>query len=275
MCITAIAWQLFDDMPLVILSNRDEFTDRPTLPLYQWQGLGQGIMAGQDQQAGGTWLGVNSHNGRWGVLLNYRYIDKTQPKPQFTTTRGDIVVDFLVSGLSPLAFARQLDTVAYDGFNLVIGDRTQAVMLNNRGHGIEVLADGLYVLSNGQPSEPWFKTERLRGRVRQEVLPLLAQALTTTQDWRACVNAQADWQQAAFNVLADTHQAPVAQLPPTGLPPEAELALSSIFIPPPRLAGVFARGYGTGVSTVVAMGKAHISMREKQHVTQDVRHIIQ
>ena len=30
MCIVAIAWQLFDELPLVLLSNRDEFLQRPT-----------------------------------------------------------------------------------------------------------------------------------------------------------------------------------------------------------------------------------------------------
>lgn len=36
MCIVAIAWQLFDKLPLVLLSNRDEFLARPTEPLHQW-----------------------------------------------------------------------------------------------------------------------------------------------------------------------------------------------------------------------------------------------
>ncbi|WP_284143806.1 NRDE family protein [Psychrobacter sp. WY6] len=30
MCIVAIAWQLFDELALVLLSNRDEFLQRPT-----------------------------------------------------------------------------------------------------------------------------------------------------------------------------------------------------------------------------------------------------
>ena len=36
MCIVAIAWQLFDELPLVLLSNRDEFLQRPTESLHQW-----------------------------------------------------------------------------------------------------------------------------------------------------------------------------------------------------------------------------------------------
>ncbi|HAV47395.1 MAG TPA: hypothetical protein DCX43_04490, partial [Psychrobacter sp.] len=29
MCIIAIAWQLFDELPLVLLSKRDELLERP------------------------------------------------------------------------------------------------------------------------------------------------------------------------------------------------------------------------------------------------------
>lgn len=51
MCIAAIAWQLFDELPLVILSNRDEFLQRPTTSAHQWSDLP--IYAGRDDQSGG------------------------------------------------------------------------------------------------------------------------------------------------------------------------------------------------------------------------------
>ena len=56
MCIAAIAWQLFDELPLVILSNRDEFLQRPP-HRHQWSDLP--IYAGRDDQSGGTWLGMH------------------------------------------------------------------------------------------------------------------------------------------------------------------------------------------------------------------------
>ena len=55
MCIIAIAWQLFDDLPLVTLSNRDEFLDRPTTPAHQW--ADKPILQGEII-SGGTWLGL-------------------------------------------------------------------------------------------------------------------------------------------------------------------------------------------------------------------------
>lgn len=248
MCIVAIAWQLFDAMPLVLLSNRDEFVHRPTRALQTWQlPNGQKIVAGQDEQAGGTWLGINPNNGRWGVVLNYREIVKD--KPNFVTSRGELIIDYIGSELSPLEFARTIHLPCYDGFNLVIGDRRQAVMLNNKGYGIEVLAKGLYVLSNGQPNSDWFKTDKLRRRVRQEILPLIAE--------------HKDWQAFAFEILHDTEQAPIAQLPHTGLSREAELALSSIFIPTHRLGTLFGGAYGTRISSLLTITPTGFAMLEK------------
>ncbi|EPQ1660097.1 NRDE family protein, partial [Acinetobacter baumannii] len=37
MCIVALAWHVLDDMPLCLISNRDEFYHRPTALLYQWE----------------------------------------------------------------------------------------------------------------------------------------------------------------------------------------------------------------------------------------------
>lgn len=228
MCIVAIAWQLFDELPLVLLSNRDEFLQRPTDPLHQW--ADQDIYAGRDKQSGGTWLGIHQQasqtqsseyyeqNGRWAAVLNFR--DGVQVGSD-ERSRGELVTRFLTSTLSPMAFARQIELQAYAGFNLIIGDARQAVIVNNRGHAPTPLHAGLHVLSNGQPEDSWFKTERLRGRLRQEVLPLIAED-----------SAASYWQAAAFNVLSDNTKAPDDQLPDTGMSTELEQTLSSVYIEP-------------------------------------------
>ena len=164
MCIVAIAWQLFDELPLVLLSNRDEFLQRPTEPLHQW--LDQPIYAGRDRQSGGTWLGIHQHpqqqdktddgsalyqhNSRWAAVLNFR--DGVQATVD-ERSRGELVTDFLTSDLTPMAFARQINLQDYAGFNLIIGDTKQAIIVNNRGHAPTALHAGLHVLSNGQPEE--------------------------------------------------------------------------------------------------------------------------
>ena len=52
MCIVAFAWHVLDDMPLCLISNRDEFYYRPSAVLHQWEA--SSIIAGQDLQSGGT-----------------------------------------------------------------------------------------------------------------------------------------------------------------------------------------------------------------------------
>ncbi|WP_227430886.1 NRDE family protein [Psychrobacter sp. I-STPA6b] len=221
MCIVAIAWQLFDNLPLVLLSNRDEFFQRPTQQTQQWTDMP--IFAGRDQQSHGTWLGYQQladgrQNGRWATVLNFRDGIPATPEQR---SRGELVTEFLNSSLSPIAFARQLNLQDYAGFNLIVGDEKQAVVVNNRGYPPTPLFAGLHVFSNGQPESEWFKCERLRGRVRQEVLPLIAE------------DSQVDyWKDASFDVLSDTQQAPDGQLPSTGIAPEIEQALSSVFIQP-------------------------------------------
>lgn len=219
MCIIAIAWQLFDDLPLVLLSNRDEFLDRPTKAAYLWPDMP--IYAGRDKRSGGTWLGIHQtpdgeQNGRWAAVLNFREGVQAAPDQR---SRGDLVTDYLASSLSPMQFARQIDLQAYAGFNLIIGDTQQAVLVNNRGYPPTPLFAGLHVLSNGQPDSDWFKCERLRGRVRQEVLPLIAEASSPEY-----------WLSSAYEVLSDTLKAPEDQLPETGVPKAIEQVLSSVFI---------------------------------------------
>jgi len=224
MCIVAIAWQLFDEVPLVLLSNRDEFLQRPTEPLHQWPD--KPIYAGRDQQSGGTWLGIHQvmhdglyeQNGRWAAVLNFH--DGVQAGAD-ERSRGALVTDFLTSDRSPMDFARQIELQDYAGFNLIIGDALQAVMVNNRGHAPTPLYAGLHVVSNGQPDDGWFKTEKLRGRLRQEVLPLIAEDSSPTY-----------WQDAAYAVLSDNRQAPADQLPDTGMSREVEQMLSSVYIEP-------------------------------------------
>ena len=259
MCIVAIAWQLFDELPLVLLSNRDEFLERPTEPLHQWED--KPIFAGRDAQSGGTWLGIHQatmsktqqaqsatyqRNGRWAAVLNFR--DGVQASND-ERSRGELVTDFLTNHLNPMEFARKIILQEYAGFNLIIGDSKQAVVVNNRGHAPTPLYAGLHVFSNGQPEESWFKTERLRGRLRQEILPLISE----NSDARY-------WQTAALEVLSDMTQAPTDKLPDTGVDIKVEQALSSIYIGGVNLLGVANANnampsYGTRTQSILTLRK--------------------
>ena len=68
MCTIILCRNVFDDWPLVLAANRDEFYERPTAPP-AWQSTQVSIFAGRDLEAGGTWLGVRT-DGRFAALTN-------------------------------------------------------------------------------------------------------------------------------------------------------------------------------------------------------------
>ena len=244
MCIVALAWQVIEGLPLCLLSNRDEFYARPTQALKHWEN--SPIIAGQDLQSGGTWMGM-TEVGRWAVITNYRDASDQRTYP---TSRGDIVADYLASELPPIRFAQQLEQHQQDyaGFNLIVGDRQQAVYMSNRGEAPQVLANGVYVVSNGLMSEHWAKNQHLRQRFVQELLPLLALPDVT----------ESELQQVAWDILEDPRQRLPEQLPQTGISLELEQLLSSTFIVSPN--------YGTRCSNFLRIFSQHCIWLEKtQH----------
>ncbi|MHA3104242.1 NRDE family protein [Acinetobacter sp. ANC 3791] len=241
MCIVALAWQVVEGLPICLLSNRDEFYIRPTQSLRHWQD--SQVIAGQDLQSGGTWMGI-TETGRWAVITNYRDASDQRTYP---TSRGEIVADYLASNLPPIRFAQQLEQRQQDyaGFNLIVGDRQQAVYMSNRGEAPQVLAHGVYVMSNGLMSEYWAKTQHLRQRFVQEFLPLLALPEVS----------ESDLQQVAWDILEDQRQRLPEQLPQTGIAHELEQLLSSTFIASPN--------YGTRCSNFLRCFQQHVVWLEK------------
>ncbi|ELK45622.1 hypothetical protein D320_21146, partial [Haloferax sp. BAB-2207] len=60
MCTLILAWQVFEDAPVVVAANRDEQLGRPAEPPRRWEnGDGPAIVAPRDAEAGGTWVGYN------------------------------------------------------------------------------------------------------------------------------------------------------------------------------------------------------------------------
>lgn len=247
MCIVALAWQVIDGMPLCLISNRDEYYQRPTQALKVWEN--SNIIAGQDLEQGGTWMGVTK-TGRWAVITNYR---DGQDQQIYPTSRGHLVSDFLQSDLTPIRFAKFLETKQcdYAGFNILMGNQTQAVYMSNRGEAPQVLAHGVYVVSNALMHEPWEKTRHLRKRFTQELLPLLQQDL------------QADIEDAVWDILQDQRQVAVDLLPNTGISQEMEQLLSSTFIESAH--------YGTRCCNFLSLKKHTWNWLEKDQTGKIVR----
>ncbi len=253
MCIVALAWRVLDETPLCLISNRDEFYQRPTQALYEWEN--SPIIAGQDLQSGGTWMGITT-SGRWAVITNFR---DGNDKNNYPTSRGHIIQEFLQSELTPIRFAQELEKhqCDYAGFNLFVGDRDQAVYMSNRGEAPQVLAHGVYVVSNSLMSEDWQKTRHLRKRFTQEFLPMLQQHSIP----------QADIYHAAWDILEDERKVIPALLPKTGINEEMEELLSSTFIQSPV--------YGTRCSNFLRMHQQQWQWLEKSQQGENVGQIVE
>jgi uncharacterized protein with NRDE domain len=224
MCLVFIAHQVHEDLPFVMLSNRDEFYHRPTLSAHFWDQQ-PWVLGGKDLEAGGTWLGLHKA-GKLACVTNYR--DLRNLKSQ-APSRGALVADFLHSPLAPTTYLEQVaqNAHAYNGFNLLTYDTETLAYFSNYGNGVVPLSSGIYGLSNALLDDPWPKV--VSGKTA------FAEAL----------KAPGPDVELFFNILRDTTLAPDHQLPDTGIGLEKERILSSRFIESP--------GYGTRCSTVVWM----------------------
>lgn len=222
MCILFIAVKQHPHYPLIIAANRDEFHARLTSPSHFWP---EGFLAGKDEQAGGTWMGL-SPNGRFSALTNIRApsTDRFDAK-----TRGELVVQALAAD-NDVAFTEQLKTHAtqYNGYNLVYGTLDKLHVFNSHSLEHNELRPGVYGLSNAKLNTPWPKTQ------------LGVSALNL-----ACQNPFGLSTETLFSILKNAEKAPDHLLPETGIAQPWEKLLSSIFIQSPD--------YGTRSSTIVTV----------------------
>ncbi|MFL6577355.1 MAG: NRDE family protein [Povalibacter sp.] len=232
MCLLVLAWKSHPRYRLILAGNRDEFHDRPAAPLNWWQDDPR-ILGGRDLKAGGTWLGV-ARSGRFGIVTNYR--DLMAPV-EGAPSRGNLVPRFLTGATSPKEFLDDLRGAAmrYSGFNLLVGGTRALYYFSNRGPKVPTaLAPGVYGLSNHLLDTPWPKLTRTRERFNQLL---------------AAPEIQSD---EIFAMLADREQAPVDNLPSTGLPSDWERVVSAPFIVNER--------YGTRCSSLLLVERTGRTM---------------
>lgn len=233
MCLIQLAYDMYEKS-LIIAANRDEFTVRAAEPAFYWQ---EGFLAGRDVQAGGTWLGV-SPSGRFAAVTNVRH-----PKSRILGDKscGDIVKDFLSTAVSCTEMIDELQREAhlYGGFNVLLYDGNSLYHYNNIFDETHKLSSGIYSLSNHSLNTPWPKVIRSRDQFEQllnnEALP---------NDF--------------ITMMQNNEQAAIADLPQTGVAPEMELNLSSMFIN--------IEGYGTRCTTYVTIDYTSIHFIEQTYV---------
>eukprot|EP00126_Sphaerothecum_destruens_P010943 Sdes_comp20829_c0_seq1m17420 len=151
---------------------------------------------------------------------------------------GPLVLDFLKQKTSPEIYLQNLQKNAhqYSGFNLILSDLSiePSFFYYSNMENIKISPvenQTVHGLSNKTLNFPWHKVER----GKQLFQELISQDITDDQ-----------LIQGAFEILSDTTLCDVQHLPNTGIPPELEHHLSSIFIEP-------INSYGTRTQTVLLL----------------------
>ena len=235
MCLIAWRWQPDASEPLVLLSNRDEFFNRPAHALHRWSDAP--ICAGQDVLAAGTWLGVGP-SGRMAAVTNYRTAGVAN---ETARSRGHLVRDFLSTSIDAQAYLSQVakETCHYNPFNLWLFDGQEMLGLEGRKTHCRTVAllPGMGSVSNADFNSSWPKQVLLQSRLANDL-----------------VNGGDD-DDALLDLLRDTATAPFECLPTTGVSADKEQALSAIFVRMPS--------YGTRASTLIRANATLIRMKER------------
>jgi uncharacterized protein with NRDE domain len=254
MCLILVAWQCHPDYPLVVAANRDEFYVRRTRPA-SWWGQSVSLLAGRDEEAGGTWLGIN-RRGRIAMLTNVRAPLERNPH---APSRGLLTLSALQSANALPQWSRECvrSSQSFNGFNLLVGEplpvpargvEAQLYYLTNRERGganPRVLEPGIYGLSNAALDTPWPKLTRSVGAFSCQIA--------------AAVDAE-----ALMQIMANREVAREVELPNTGVPQDWERALSAIQIR--------ANGYGTRATTVITVRRDGSVMFLERAFSTDAPH---
>jgi len=166
MCILAIQYRLVPEAPILVAMNRDERYERRSITPAIQSGKPR-ILCGIDQQASGTWLGVNQH----GLLVAACNRPKMQG-PLAPRSRGLLCRELLRCGSAREAVDKAMEELNgenYDGVNYVMADAESGWVVHG-GDEIEAvqLEDGLSIVSNGDVND--MRDER--GKLARRLLTL-------------------------------------------------------------------------------------------------------
>lgn len=226
MCLIAFSFTPGRPRHLLLAANRDEAHARPARPMTWWS-WPDGILAGRDEQAGGTWLAV-ARSGRWAAVTNIR--NPAAFHIQAPGSRGDLPVDFVAGEESPETYVRRVHARRdhYGPFNLLAGD-AQSLWYGSSEQSPRAVPPGVHALSNASLDDPWPKSRRVATALRG-----------------LAADAEFD-PERLFRLMNDRNGAPDAELPDTGVGLELERRLSPPFIVDGH--------YGTRCTTILALGE--------------------
>ena len=142
--------QSHPEFPLVVGANRDEFLERPAVPMTVLREDEPRVLGGRDELAGGTWLAVNEA----GVVAALTNRPSPGGKDPSKRTRGELPIALTQCPSATEAVDAFVATVRPSDYNaswLLVGDRDAAYAIDMSGDDVPVveeLARGTHILEN-------------------------------------------------------------------------------------------------------------------------------
>ena len=130
MCTVALLRRPNQDWPVIIGANRDEMGNRPWKPPARHWADRPDIVAGLDELAGGTWMGLNDTRVVVCILNRHGSLGPAPGK----RSRCELVLEALdhANATDAAEALADLDPLAYRPFNLIIADNRDAYWLAHR-----------------------------------------------------------------------------------------------------------------------------------------------
>ncbi len=134
--------------PLLLAGNRDEMANRPWRPPGRHWPDQPNLVAGLDELAGGSWMGINDQGTAAVVMNRVGTLGPASGK----RSRGELVLQALAqTGARAAAQAiSMLDPCLYRPFNLITGDHQEACWVRNDGLNLSLspIPAGLHMLTS-------------------------------------------------------------------------------------------------------------------------------
>jgi len=154
MCTLVILRRPEHEWPVIIGANRDEMIDRPARPPGRHWPDRPEVVAGIDELAGGSWLGVND----WGVAAAILNRTGSLGPAAGLRSRGELVLEALdhADAVDAATALSHLDPSAYRSFNLIVADNRDAFWLRHDGSSyidLQPIKEGVSIIAAADLNE--------------------------------------------------------------------------------------------------------------------------
>jgi uncharacterized protein with NRDE domain len=156
MCTLALFWRVFPDAPVVVAANRDESPQRPWSDPRCWS---DGVFAGRDEKAGGTWLGVGPAGVVCGITNRWGPLNDPSRSSRGALVHAALTAPSAADAARALAARSPTETNAY---GLFVADNDAAFRIDCDGSSVTLqsLPPGISVLANWGADQRHPRSER-------------------------------------------------------------------------------------------------------------------